>query len=252
MVIAAVFLIGAVYANKLGFRAIARTNLIISFIAVIGVLTYILGISRFFNINRIFPVLGNGLKETISVGPTNLYAFFGISYLFFLKPHLNKKEKYNKIAYGGTVISVIYLTLFIISFVLALPVKTIVDNSFSVYFISRMIGFGNILQRIEALYVFNWILIVLSFVSISIFFVIDIFSELTNIKDSKVTRLSFGAIIFGLALIPKNVLHITIIEEWFHTIFTLLIFVFSFLILLFAYIKQKKSGKEVNKIEKAN
>lgn len=263
------FIIGSIYANKLGIGAIAKANVLIVILLLLGIFVTFTGVIKMMDIDRIFPILGNGIRETFMMNFTNLYAFTGIGYLYFIKPFLNKRESINKIAFTGTIISAVYLFICILAFILVLPTKIIADSSFSIYFISRMVSIGNFLERIESVFIFSWILATLSYISISLFFALNIFEDIsgeclrrnskivtdskyrekgviTNIKSSDVSRYCFGLIVLGLALIPKNFEQIHYLSNIFQIIVVLVVFVLSFGVVFLANIKQRKRREKLN------
>ena len=240
------FVIGSIYANKLGFKAISRVNLMITIALFISIIVMFAGTLSMMDANRIFPIFGNGIKETFMIEYSNLYAFIGIAYLYFIKPFLSKQENINKIAFIGTIISTIYLFICILTCILVLPTKIILDNSFPIYFISNLASLGSFFSRIESLFVFLWILGVISYISISMFFTLYIWGEISNMKDVKGLRYYLGLIVLWLALIPESFEQNNYLTNIFQFVIVLVVFVLSFGIISLAYLKQRKKKEEIN------
>lgn len=240
------FMVGAMYANKLGIASIVRANLFVSVLLFLGIFVMFFGVFKMMEVNRVFPIFGNGVTETFMVNSSNLYAFTGIGYLWFIKPMLKKKEEMNKIAFAGTLISAVYLFITILIFILILPTKIISDNSFSIYFISRMVNLGNFFARVESLFMFSWILTTLSYISISLFFALNIFKNIAKEKSDKSVKYIFGLIIIVLALVFSNFKQINFVSDIFKIVVVSVVFGLSFVILFLANIKQKRERAKLN------
>ncbi len=105
-------------------------------------------------------------------------------------------------------------------------------------------NYGRFLQRIDALFIFLWILATLAYLSFIIFIINRIIKKIVPIYDEKMLSYSTCSFLFGISLIPINISHIHFIED---TLYKYLIIGFSFgiglLILIpanFKKIKQKK------------
>jgi hypothetical protein len=123
------------------------------------------------------------------------------------------------------------------------------DEMLSIYLIARLIEYGNFLQRVDAVFIFVWILGILSYLSLTFFYILNIFRKITGIKHEKEMVYSLLTLVFSLALVPKNVTYIRFIEQYIYKYFVLvLVFGISGLILLLSYLKSKKIKQENNEI----
>lgn len=85
---------------------------------------------------------------------------------------------------------------------------------------------------------------ILSYLSITFFYILTIFKKLTGIKEEKELSYSLTSIIFALALIPNNTSSMQFIENYVYKYFSLiLIFGISMLILFLAYFRSKRQAK---------
>lgn len=243
------FIVPAAIISQMGLQSISRTNLILIFGILISILVLICSLSKNFSIDNLFPILGYGIKETFIYGSVNICIFSSIGYLYFLPPHLKNLSDFKKISIASTVISAIFLILSSVSLLLLFPFLTQSSETLSLYFSSRLIKYGNFLQRVDAIFIFIWILGILSYLSITFFYILNIFKKLTKVKREQEVSFSLLAIIFAISLIPRNISDIEFIEKYIYKYFALiLIFVCSALILLLSYSKSKKEKKEDNKI----
>lgn len=146
----------------------------------------------------------NGVFKTFVLGLSNLASFGGISYLYFLPPILEDSKKFKKIAITSIGITTLYLLLsvgcllFMFSFFLNSQEVSPLYNA------TRYLEFGNFFQRLESIFLLIWILVFACYLSIVSKFSMNIFKKITNIETEKPLINIFGLLIFGIALIPKN------------------------------------------------
>lgn len=194
--------------------------------------------------NRLFPILGYGLNKTFLVGTLNIYSFSSFAYLYFLIPLLKNREEFKKIAISSTIISSVYLLSSIIYLLMLLPFITFSDEMLSIYLVARLIKFGRFFQRIDALFIFIWLLISMSFLSTSIFFISNIYKKLTGIKHYSSMCYTFSFIIFSCALLFENLTQVKYIEDVvIKYLILILVFIVSPIILFLGYLKKKRKLK---------
>ena len=198
------FIIPAIIINKIGFKSIAGLNKIFVFIVIISILFLLFSSYKHVSLYRIFPILGHGFNTTFIKGSSNIFAFTGLSYLFLLPPFLKGTDSFKKVTIHSTIITALFFVFSISTLMLTLPVIVNTDEMLSIYLLTRIIEFGNFLERLDAIFIFDWLLALLSFLSINIFFCIQIFKKMTHIKDEKVLSSSIGIFIFSGSLLIRN------------------------------------------------
>ena len=190
-------------------------------------------------------MLGYGTKETFIYGIANICAFSSIGYLYFLPPLLREINDFKKVSIISTIISAAYLILTSVCLLMIFPFFIQTEEMLSSYLLSRLVEFGRVLQRVDAIFIFIWILGTLSFLSITFFYILNIFKKLTGIsRESEMTYPLF-AIVFTISLFPKNISDIQFIEKYIYKYFVLLlIFGISGIVLLLSYLKAKRERLE--------
>jgi spore germination protein len=195
-----------------------------------------------------FPILGYGINETFFSGMTNLFAFSGLAYLYFVGPLLKEPKDFNKVGYMSIVISAFYLFLCIISLLFSFADIQTINEISPIYSLIRNTDFGTFLQRPDALFILGWILSLMSYISITVWTITNILQKITNAKNTNPMVYGVSALIFILALLPKNLAEIYFVQNTvFRYITIILVFIISFLILLFANIKNggKKDERKI-------
>lgn len=235
------FLFVSVIANKAGGNAVVRCNLIIFPLSLISLLITFFCITPRLIPEKIFPLLGNGINATFLNGASNIFAFSGISYIYFLMPLLKNQKSFNRIGYIGIGISAFYLFLSIASLLLSLSDVLVISELSPMYLLIRAAEFGRFFQRPDALFIFIWILSLMAYLSTIIFILTLVFKKISKINDSKAMIYCFSSIMFVLALIPGDMSIVRFFEDVIFKYFTLiLVFGISFIVLLLANIKYKK------------
>ena len=235
------FLFIGVVANIVGKKSIIKTNTIIVPIALFSIIFTFVFVADMLRVERALPIFDNGLDKIFLTGASNIFAFNGLFFLFFILPMLNRKEDTSKVTLWSVLICGIFLILSIAILIFAFSDIYSVSRLSPIYFIiinSRLSAF---LERPEAIFIFIWTLALMSFINIAIMFILNIFKKMTNIKEPKYLAVSVCSIIFALSMVLNSLYNFETIANAFYKYGTLaLIFGIFTLILIFANIKKRK------------
>lgn len=234
------FLIPVIISNKVGLKAISGVTRIFFPFTFFGIVILFFAASKDFVWQRLFPILGFGTKSIFFNGLGNLFAFNVILYLFLLKPMLKEEKSFKSVSIISVIICAIYLLLSVLSLLMSFPFITETDEMFSLYLLTRLVSFGSFFQRIDAVFIFLWILIFLSFLSFNFYCIIQMFKKVFHTTASSEICYSLSAILVSLALFFKDISVVKYVLRNYLKIYSvILIFVVSFVILLLAYLKKK-------------
>lgn len=244
--ITAFFLIGTIVANKLGIKAMAKVSTIICITVIIGIFILLVSLNNYYTVDALFPVLGYGVTETFLGGLTNIYAFAGICFLYFIKPFSSSSKDFTKITVTSVIISGILLLLSIFNQILMFGVVFNSEVLMGLILSCRILDFGNFFQRVDAIFTFLWIFSHLCYLSITTFFALYSFKKITNINEQNGMLYTIILIIFSICLFPKNfsILANNLIP-FTNTFKTILVFIVIPIILILANLKFK--GKYLSK-----
>lgn len=234
------FFIGSIFIARYDINVIAKTALIVLWILFIPVMALFIYTGIKFDFTHLTPLLGYGFKETFFDNLTNLYAFSGLIYLFLITPLLKDTTKFKKIGVISVVISSLYLLFTVISLLVTFPFAGITEDLLSVYLLPKAISFGPILERVDALYIFLWILATFSYLSIIFYFLTSTFQKMCNLKNRTGTIYAFASVVLGLTLSIRDVTDLRFCQRTVFLYYFLALFVLLFVILLLAYFKSKK------------
>jgi len=239
------FIICIIVANTFSIKVIAKTNLLILPLLIISIFVILISSIKNFVPQLIFPILGYGAEQTFINGLTNLFAFSGIGYLLFLNPLLNKTSDFKKISLISVILSGLCLFFSILSLIFSVIFILKSGEEFPIYLLSRSIEFGRFVQRVDAIFIFIWTLSSIVFLSINIFFCIQIFRKITNIEDTKTINYTMGLLLLAISIIPSSFsVLINYLEAIYQVISLILIFFLSLILLFGANLKLKHINKK--------
>ena len=203
-------------------------------------LVLFLSSSKNFVIERFFPILGYGIDATFISGISNIFSFGGIAFLYFINPMLKRYKDFKFISIISIVISSIYLLLSVASMLLVFSFTSSSDQTIAIYSLTRTIEYGRFLQRVDAIFIFIWILLTLSYLCIIMCLNLMIFKKISNISNSKTMILPFAFFLYGISFFANDTSSLKFIHEILYKNFELiLVFGIGFLILVIANIKLK-------------
>jgi len=245
------FIICIIVANTFSIKVIAKTNLLILPLLIISIFVILISSIKNFVPQLIFPILGYGAEQTFINGLTNLFAFSGIGYLLFLNPLLNKTSDFKKISLISVILSGLCLFFSILSLIFSVIFTLKSGEEFPIYLLSRSIEFGRFVQRVDAIFIFIWTLSSIVFLSINIFFCIQIFRKITNIEDTKTINYTMGLLLLAISIIPSSFsVLINYLEAIYQVISLILIFFLSLILLFGANLKLKHINKKKKNVWK--
>lgn len=243
-IIMMLFLIAIVIVNKLGFSAIARSNLFIMPMILFTIIFVFFANIENFTFQGMLPIIGKGANATLFAGLSNLFAFSGISYLYFIPPYLKDEKAQKKIAITSISASGICLLISVATLVFLSPPNIISDEVFPLYLASRYIEFGRFLQRLDAVFLFIWIVSLTAYLSISLFFATSIFQKMFNLQYTKWYVSLFAIIAFAISLLPSDMYQTVFLENTvLQYIILILVFAISIVLLVLASFKHNIINK---------
>lgn len=229
-----------VFVYKYGSSDVVKCNSIIAPIVGIAILIIAFSNVQDFSLDRIFPILGFGAKETFITGASNIFAYSGLAILYFIMPMLKDSKNFKKVSIVSTILVGILIVGSVSSLVLSFPFIENINEISSLYVESRDISYWQVFQRIDGLFVFSWILALLSYISVVLFIIVVIFRKLTNAKKEFPVVLAFATITYVTTLIPNNIAMIRFLEDIVFKYTNIIVAIsLSLIILIFANIKYK-------------
>lgn len=242
------FLIGCLICNKLGFKSIIKSLILILPLAIFTIVLSAFGVTDYFKISNYTPILGTNLKTTFIKGLSNVYSQYILIYYLFLKPFLKDQSSFKKVSKLSYIFSFILLILTII------PIQNLYTNTNNaesinyLYLLSRNISLGTFINRVDAIFILFWIFLTLSYSSLSIYMINHILGKLLNIENK--TELSYLTILIIciLCIIPINISDFTAIANNLYKITIIVLgFIFPLILLILANLKKKRTNMKIKR-----
>jgi len=239
------FAISMIVGAYTGIEALVRTSAISVPIIAFAFFIIILGVSQYYDVTNLFPILGTGAKDIFIEGIPKISFFSAISVLFFMTPFIKTYKNFKSIGYISIIIAGVLLALSTLAYVFVFPYPSSLENILPIYSLARLINYGRFFQRIEALFVVIWDTVAMLYLSTGLFFTVYIYKKTFKLAYYKPLIIPFTIIILGLSLIPQSYMEVVEIENtYFRNIVLAVSFGFTIFVMLAALLFKKKGKKE--------
>ncbi len=234
------FVITAVIICNLKYNAIYRSTLIFFPLLIISLIFLFISDINFFDTNQLYPIWGKGIYFTFASGICNMFAFQALSYIFFIPPILKNPSELKNIAVKSIILSCIFLfiSIAIILFMFHGFVKT--NILMPLYSAVKYIEYGSFFRKMDSIFLLIWLISFTNFLGLNLKFSSNILKKLIHAEKSRLLVVMLSILLFAFAIFPKNYAISTYFSDivYKYSFFILVVFI-SFLVLFFAFIKQK-------------
>jgi spore germination protein (amino acid permease) len=238
--IMAILLLAALVGAFSGIEAIVRFHVIVVPFIILGILIILIGAAKFYDINKIFPILGNGVPVILSKGLIRTSVFSPIIYLFFITPFIKTHKNFKLAGYIGMGISGLLLIVTAIVYLMVYPYPVSTESFLPVYQLSRLVSYGRFFQRIESIFLLIWVSSSLLYLSVILFFISYTFKKTFKIEYNKPLLIPFAIVIMSLSLLPPNLISAIKLEGIYNSFSGAITIALSLLILIGAVIKKDR------------
>lgn len=218
-----------------GIRGLFRTGSVIFPLLVTGVILLFLALYSKIDLTNLTPIFGTGYNQLFLKGSLSIGIFNSLIILFFVAPSLNNLKKTG-------IYSILFssATNFLILFLLfsVFPYESLRQNSFAIFELTRMIGFGRFFQRLESIFTLLWIIVACIFLGVALRFAIEIYMRVFNFKYIHRLIPCVALLILNYSiLIPDYATAVIIRKVLYNIVSPILFFICPLLILLLAKLK---------------
>jgi len=239
------FAISMIVGAYAGIEALVRTSAITVPIIVIAYVSILLGVSQYFDITNIFPILGTGAKDIFINGIPKISFFSAISVLFLISPFIKNHKNFKSVGYISIILAGVFLTLSALVYMLVFPYPASLESILPLYTLARLITYGRFFQRIETIFVVIWDTVAMMYLSTVLFFTVYVFKKTFKLDYYKPLIIPFTIIIVAISLFPQSYMAVVELENrYFRRIIWAVSFAFITIIMLAALLFKKKTKKE--------
>ena len=239
------FVIAAIIASYAGFDSVIRGAKIMVPFVLFSILVLLIGNFDISLSENLLPILGNGYKSIFLESLPLLSLYTAVLFLLFMPPYMKDNKVFSKtgikvIIFGGLLYAVMTAILLMV-----FPYPTAQNLLMPVYVLSELIGIGDKIQRLEALFLIAWVLSIMLYMGMLISLSVEILRKTFALPDRRPLIIPISGIVFFIALIPERLLDIKNIEQNIFEKYSLIvIFILPVIILTAANIKQKIQNKQ--------
>ena len=235
------FILISLISNIFGDQAIIKTNVLITIIIIFSLLISFYLITGNLIPQKIFPLLGHGPFNTFAIGLFNIISYSGIICIYFITPFLSDKSKFKSISL--TSITIIGILTLLSSLCLLLSASDSLENILPLYPMIAYNKLGSFIQHPESIYIFTWILSLISYLNIVIMLSIYLLKKITGFNKKKSYIVPICVFILIISFIPQNIIETHYLEEIIDKYISFpLTFIIFPIILLIGNLKIKKKG----------
>jgi spore germination protein (amino acid permease) len=237
---------GMLFSAYMGIEAVVRLHSITVPIIIVGFFIILIGVSPYYDITNIMPILGSGIYPIFGQGILKVSTFSGLIVLFILAPFVKTYKVFKAAGYSAICISALFLVISSLVYSLVFPYPTTKESIMPIYQLARIINYGRFFQRVESIFVLIWAMAALLYLGGVFFYIIYIFKKTFKLEFHKPLIIPFTILIFNLSLLPPNLMDVANLEsEVFRNTAWIVAFMIPLLLLITANIKiwaAKKGG----------
>lgn len=241
-----IFLISAIFVCNLKYNAIYRSNLLTIPFVIISIFVLFLGNMGDFTFQNIFPLLGNGMKETFLYGMSNLFAFQGLLYIFFLPPLLKDVNELKRITLLSILFSALYLLISVSIILLLFDIEVSSTLLMPLYSAVRYIEFGSFFQRLDSVFILTWIISFVSYLSITLNTCCNITKKIAPIIPTKLSTILITFLMLIVTFFSTTYAVSTFLTEVVYKYAFFIILGISITVLLLAWLFKRFKSNSLN------
>lgn len=198
------FVFGTTILSFMGLESIVRFAKLSSLVIFVGYISVQLLSWEYYELHRIFPIYGYGIKNTLLHGITRSSAYGEAVILAVFAGSLQGVQHIKRAGYAAIFISGLLVSSALLSFTLVFPYTVAQEITSLMYQMTRLIDYGRFVQRLDPIFFFIWN--IGTFIAITTIFYtgVSIYCHMFRIQDIKPVLIPSNIILFAAAMIPKD------------------------------------------------
>jgi len=251
-----VILIASAVSASVGLRGISGLSIIFIYPIIIGIASiFILGYQHY-EVNNIFPILGNGFSTTLMYGLKRTSLFADIMIVFILASHIKDKNIVKKAGLSSLLYCGILFAVSSLLYIFAFNYKSAISSLCGMLAMAKNISMSQYVQRIEGIIILIFGVSLTISTSILTFVITELAKGLFENGKSKYRDFIYVILITGIVFVltiypyslPKYT-HTTLkFVRDYHGYFIFGIFIFI-ITLSFARLRYRLNYKQIKSIE---
>ena len=203
--IVGIFIIGILVLSHLGLESIARLAKLLSYSLAMGLILVLALSYKNYEVYRLFPILGYGVKPIVKNGILRSSAYFEIVFILFFAKSLQGTKYIKKVGFTSLILSGIIITTCLLAFSLTFPYYTALEVTSPMYQLTTLIDYGRFLQRVDPVFLFIWTFSTFISVALLFYVILSIYCKVFRIPDMRPCLIPTGVILFTLCMLPEDI-----------------------------------------------
>ncbi len=234
---------GAFFPVYLGLEAISRMASLWFFIIIIGLLSILLLAVPLYDASNLFPILGYGLKKSISHGISRSSAYGEVVILAFLVNSLQGHKHFKRIGLYSILVSGALISFSLFCYTLFRNYLVLKENTIPILSIARGIVYGRFFTRFEAIYIFVWALSSGICITVHLYSAITVFAKVIKVDDYKPLIYPFFTIYYSIGMFIPDFSSLLVLVQWTRGYGSLFFFAIPLLGLISSLVRRVKGGR---------
>jgi spore germination protein (amino acid permease) len=197
----------------LGLETIVRYSKFIGYFLAFGLIAIILLSAQNYEVNRIFPIFGHGIKTTLINGIERSSGYGEVIIIAIFASCLQGIKHIKKTGYLSLLFCGIVVSFTLLSFTLSFSYVVGQELTAPIYVQASLIEYGSFFQRLEPLFFFIWNLTTLISITAMFYTVLYIYCHIFRLTDKRPLIIPLSIIIIFLAIAPESMLLVTSVFE---------------------------------------
>ncbi len=198
-IIMVVFVTISIIGAYMGIESIATVHYLFLPIAGIVMLSFLLLLIPYYDLDNLFPILGNGTKSIMLNGMNSISVFSDIILLNLLLPYMENYGEMKTIGFRSIIIGGAVTVFIMLSYCAVYPYPQSESFVFPVYQLTRVIHLSSFFSRFETFLQFIWSILMLLYSSFYLYIISSVWQTTFNLKFNKPLIVPIAICIFGLA-----------------------------------------------------
>jgi len=203
-VIMAVFVLCIALATYLGLEVIARACYVSYPFILTAVLAIVLLNYTNFNVNWLYPILGEGLDKILPAVVYRSSDYWELLVLAMIAPAVGEAKSIRRIGRSSLVISIVIFLSVIISANLVFSPAIANEPYLMLYKMARTVYLGRFVQRVEAIFVLIWGVGALLRLAVGFYLLVTVPVQALRLPDYRPFILPLGILLYAVAFIPPD------------------------------------------------
>ncbi|PWK12849.1 GerAB/ArcD/ProY family transporter [Tumebacillus permanentifrigoris] len=202
--IAVPFFLVCMYYAKKGIEGISRVSLVLWSWLAIGMLALLILNWNWMRPEQAMPLWGNGIGPLLSGAGLFTSVFLNILVIALFSSRMRKGSDVRAIGYWSIgIIGVTYLLVTLV-FLMCFSPEAAMRSPFPLYQLGRLIYIGRFIQRLEAAFVFIWVVMAVIKVSMAVMIATYLFATVFRMPVYRPLVAAVAIIVYDLSFYPRS------------------------------------------------